>query len=80
MGQGRKCMLDLADPDSDAAVAAPEGHRQTAATHDGRSGEQFERRTTVGIMHFLKLNRGRRQDPCPLHRPVLAGDPAAAGW
>ena len=48
--------------------------------YDGRTGEPFENRVSVGYMYYLKLHHPRgRQDPRPLHRAVLARDAAAAG-
>jgi DNA-directed RNA polymerase subunit beta len=53
-----KRMLDLAYPDSDP-LSPRMGFNPSKTQlqlYDGRSGEPFERRTTVGIMHFLKLH------------------------
>jgi hypothetical protein len=48
--------------------------------YDGRTGEPFDGTITVGYMYILKLLAlGGRQDPRSQHRPVLAGDAAAAG-
>ena len=47
---------------------------------DGMTGEPFEQKVTVGYIYMLKLTPpGRRQDPRPFHRAVLAHHPAAAG-
>ena len=47
---------------------------------DGRTGERFDQRVTVGYIYMLKLSpSGGRQDPRPVHRALLAGHPAAAG-
>ena len=53
-----KHMLSLAYPDSDP-ISPRMGFNESKTQlqlYDGRSGEPFERRTTVGIMHFLKLH------------------------
>ena len=64
-----KAMLKLADlPES--------GQMQL---FDGRTGNAFERTTTVGYMYMLKLNHRRRQDARAFHRFVQPGHPAAAG-
>jgi DNA-directed RNA polymerase subunit beta len=40
---------------------------------DGRTGDAFERPTTVGYMHVLKLAPlGGRQNACAFHRPLLS--------
>ena len=49
--------------------------------YDGRTGEPFDQPVTVGYIYMLKLvHLGGGQDPRPLHGPVLAHHPAAAGW
>jgi DNA-directed RNA polymerase subunit beta len=53
-----KAMLDLAYPDDDADTARlgfTPGKTQVQL-YDGRSGEPFDRTTTVGYMHILKLH------------------------
>jgi DNA-directed RNA polymerase subunit beta len=53
-----KTMLDLAFPD-DSARTALNGFtpaKTQVQLYDGRSGEAFDRTTTVGIMHVLKLH------------------------
>ncbi|HNQ03379.1 MAG TPA: DNA-directed RNA polymerase subunit beta [Thiobacillaceae bacterium] len=53
-----KTMLDLAYPSDDPRTARngfTEAKTQ-AQLYDGRSGEPFDRTTTVGIMHVLKLH------------------------
>ncbi len=49
--------------------------------YDGRLGQEFEQRVTVGYIYMLKLSHlGGRQDPCSVHRSILAHHAAAAGW
>jgi DNA-directed RNA polymerase subunit beta len=49
-------MLQLAFPDDVAAAKGLTASRTQAMLIDGRSGEPFERPTTIGYMHFLKLH------------------------
>ena len=49
-------MLKLAYPDEVAKAKGLTAARTQAHLFDGRSGEQFERPTTVGYMHVLKLH------------------------
>ena len=49
-------MLALAYPDEVAQLKGLTASRTQAWLHDGRTGEAFERPTTVGYMHFLKLH------------------------
>jgi DNA-directed RNA polymerase subunit beta len=49
-------MLKLAYPDDIAARKGLTETRTQAYLHDGRTGERFERPTTVGYMHVLKLH------------------------
>jgi len=49
-------MLKLAYPDEIAAKMGLTPTRTQAYLYDGRTGEQFERPTTVGYMHVLKLH------------------------
>jgi len=49
-------MLKLAYPDEVAAAKGLTGARTQANLFDGRTGEAFERPTTVGYMHVLKLH------------------------
>jgi DNA-directed RNA polymerase subunit beta len=49
-------MLALAYPDEIAKAKGLTPTRTQAYLHDGRTGEQFERPTTVGYMHVLKLH------------------------
>jgi DNA-directed RNA polymerase subunit beta len=49
-------MLQLAYPDDRAKVKGLTATRTQAQLYDGRTGDQFERTTTVGYMHFLKLH------------------------
>jgi DNA-directed RNA polymerase subunit beta len=49
-------MLQLAYPDDVAAVKGLTATRTQAQLYDGRTGDAFERTTTVGYMHFLKLH------------------------
>ena len=53
-----KAMLELAYPDDDPEVQKL-GFNPTktqVTLYDGRSGEAFDRRVTVGVMHYLKLH------------------------
>ncbi|KUM03442.1 DNA-directed RNA polymerase subunit beta [Chromobacterium subtsugae] len=53
-----KHMLDLAYPDGDELtdkMGFNESKTQMTL-HDGRSGEAFDRKVTVGVMHYLKLH------------------------
>ncbi len=53
-----KDMLNLAYPSDDEAVQKL-GFNETktqVTLYDGRSGEAFDRRVTVGVMHYLKLH------------------------
>ncbi len=49
-------MLQLAYPDDIAKAKALTATRTQAQLFDGRTGDQFERTTTVGYMHVLKLH------------------------
>jgi DNA-directed RNA polymerase subunit beta len=49
-------MLQLAYPDNIAKHKGLNATRTQAHLFDGRSGEPFERPTTIGYMHFLKLH------------------------
>lgn len=51
-----RTMLKLAYPDDIAARKGLTATRTQAQLYDGRTGEAFERVTTVGYMHFLKLH------------------------
>jgi DNA-directed RNA polymerase subunit beta len=51
-----RTMLQLAYPEAVAKEKGLTATRTQAYLHDGRSGEPFERPTTVGYMHFLKLH------------------------
>ncbi|XLM20582.1 DNA-directed RNA polymerase subunit beta [Chromobacterium piscinae] len=53
-----KHMLDLAYPDGDELTEKMEfNESKTQMTlFDGRSGEAFDRKVTVGVMHYLKLH------------------------
>ena len=51
-----KDMLKLAYPDDIAAAKGLTETRTQAYLYDGRTGERFERPTTVGYMHYLKLH------------------------
>ncbi len=51
-----RAMLKLAYPDDLAAKKGLTATRTQAYLHDGRTGERFERPTTVGYMHVLKLH------------------------
>jgi DNA-directed RNA polymerase subunit beta len=49
-------MLQLAYPADAAAAKGLTATRTQAQLYDGRTGDKFERTTTVGYMHFLKLH------------------------
>ena len=53
-----KAMLDLAYPDADPRTALNgfTPAKTQVQLYDGRSGDAFDRTTTVGIMHVLKLH------------------------
>ena len=49
-------MLQLAYPDDVAKVKGLTATRTQAQLYDGRTGDAFERKTTIGYMHYLKLH------------------------
>ncbi|MGH6807702.1 MAG: DNA-directed RNA polymerase subunit beta, partial [Ensifer adhaerens] len=49
-------MLDLAFPDEIAAHLGMTPSKNQVTMFDGRTGEAFERKVTVGFMHMLKLH------------------------
>jgi DNA-directed RNA polymerase subunit beta len=49
-------MLKLAYPDDVAQSKGLTATRTQAQLYDGRTGDAFERKTTVGYMHYLKLH------------------------
>ena len=49
-------MLQLAYPDDVAEAKGLTATRTQAQLYDGRTGDAFERKTTVGYMHYLKLH------------------------
>jgi len=49
-------MLELAYPEDVAASLKMTPSRQQMVLFDGRTGDQFERPVTVGVMHVLKLH------------------------
>jgi heme exporter protein D len=49
-------MLKLAYPDNVAQAKGLTATRTQAQLFDGRTGDAFERKTTVGYMHYLKLH------------------------
>ncbi|MDZ4360664.1 MAG: DNA-directed RNA polymerase subunit beta, partial [Variovorax sp.] len=51
-----RTMLKLAYPDDIAEIKGLTATRTQAQLYDGRTGDAFERKTTVGYMHFLKLH------------------------
>ncbi|MEY4909316.1 MAG: hypothetical protein RL260_3034 [Pseudomonadota bacterium] len=51
-----RAMLKLAYPDDIAAKKGLTPTRTQAFLYDGRTGDQFERPTTIGYMHVLKLH------------------------
>ncbi|WP_250473242.1 DNA-directed RNA polymerase subunit beta [Caballeronia sp. GAFFF1] len=48
--------LDLAFPDDVAQNLGMNASKNQVQLHDGRTGEPFERKVTVGYMHYLKLH------------------------
>jgi len=51
-----KDMLQLAYPDDVAKAKGLTDTRTQAWLYDGRTGDRFERTTTIGYMHYLKLH------------------------
>ena len=53
-----KAMLELAYPSDDADVQKLgfNDSKTQITLYDGRSGEAFDRKVTVGVMHYLKLH------------------------
>jgi DNA-directed RNA polymerase subunit beta len=51
-----RAMLHLAYPDDIASRKGLTATRTQAQLYDGRTGDAFERKTTVGYMHVLKLH------------------------
>ena len=51
-----RAMLKLAYPDDLAKAKGLTATRTQAQLYDGRTGDAFDRTTTVGYMHFLKLH------------------------
>ncbi|WP_175780925.1 DNA-directed RNA polymerase subunit beta [Burkholderia anthina] len=49
-------MLDLAFPDEIAEQLGMNPSKNQVRLYDGRTGEMFERRVTLGYMHYLKLH------------------------
>ena len=49
-------MLKVAYSDEEAKAKGLTESRTQAWLHDGRTGERFERPTTIGYMHYLKLH------------------------
>jgi len=49
-------MLDLAYPDEIATKLGMTPSKNQVTMYDGRTGEAFERKVTVGVMHMLKLH------------------------
>ena len=49
-------MLKIAYPDDSAQAKGLTPTRTQAQLYDGRTGDPFERKTTVGYMHYLKLH------------------------
>ena len=49
-------MLKLAYPDEVARAKGLTPSRTQAQLYDGRTGDAFERKTTIGYMHYLKLH------------------------
>ncbi|MGE8580785.1 MAG: DNA-directed RNA polymerase subunit beta, partial [Burkholderia contaminans] len=49
-------MLDLAFPDDIAEQLGMNPSKNQVRLYDGRTGEMFERRVTLGYMHYLKLH------------------------
>ncbi len=53
-------MLDLAYPDDIAKNLGMTPSKNQVTMYDGRTGEAFERKVTVGVMHMLKLHQHAR--------------------
>jgi DNA-directed RNA polymerase subunit beta len=51
-----RAMLKLAFPDDIARLKGLTETRTQAYLYDGRTGDRFERPTTIGYMHYLKLH------------------------
>jgi len=51
-----RAMLELAFPDDIARIKGLTETRTQAFLYDGRTGDRFERPTTIGYMHYLKLH------------------------
>jgi DNA-directed RNA polymerase subunit beta len=51
-----RAMLKLAFPDDTAKAKGLTETRTQAYLYDGRTGDRFERPTTIGYMHYLKLH------------------------
>ncbi len=51
-----RAMLKLAYPEEAAKAKGLTDSRTQAFLYDGRTGERFERPTTIGYMHYLKLH------------------------
>jgi DNA-directed RNA polymerase subunit beta len=51
-----RAMLKLAFPDDIAQAKGLTDTRTQAYLYDGRTGDRFERPTTIGYMHYLKLH------------------------
>jgi len=64
-------MLQLAYPDDVAKAKGLTATRTQAQLYDGRTGDAFERTTTVGYMHVPEAAPlGGRQDARPFHWPL----------
>jgi DNA-directed RNA polymerase subunit beta len=51
-----RAMLELAFPEDIAKIKGLTDTRTQAYLYDGRTGDRFERPTTIGYMHYLKLH------------------------
>jgi DNA-directed RNA polymerase subunit beta len=72
-------MLDLAYPDDIAKHLGMTPSKNQVTMYDGRTGEAFERKVTVGVMHMLKLHHLVDDKMHARSTGPLAGDAAAAG-
>jgi len=67
-------------PTSSSARIAGMDKSGQSTVYDGRTGDAFDRKVTVGLhLHAQAAPSGGRQDPRAFDRPVLARHPAAAG-
>ena len=74
-----RSMLKLAYPDDIAKSKGLTATRTQAQLYDGRTGDAFDRTTTVGYMHFLKLHHLVMTRCMHVQRALQLGDTAAIG-